>query len=246
MLTEQEINNFYLEQSKYFIDNSNKVIRMEDNKLNCAILTSVDFRIMAVAENPMSISSLQDQNSYKTYSFFINKTSKYPDDYQVPFNKKRSWEIRKNLNNMKWEKNTDIKTFEELYGYILINEKVCLMDTIHFQLEHNRKRVIEKLKGQEFIYLSKYLEAKEIIENNIQEDKILKYPYVSGYANVKEISLKESAKQVLLQYEIENGYLAETENLRILFTNKLRKEKDIKNLKLILNDFNSHLYNMAL
>jgi hypothetical protein len=219
---------------------------MEDNKLNCSILTSVDFRIIGVSDNPMSISSLQDQNSYRRYSYFISKTAKYPDDYKVTFNRKRCWEIFKNINTMKWEKNLDIKSLEELYYYIFMNEKVYLMDVIHSQLEHNRKKLIERLKGQEVIYISKYLEAKEIIDNDINEDKTLKYPYVSGYANIKEISLKESAKQVLLQHEIENGYLAETENLRIVFTDKLRKEKDIKNLKSILNDFNSHLYNMAL
>jgi len=246
MLTEQQINSFYIEQSQYFIDNKDKNVNIEDNSLNCSILTSVDFRITAFAENPMSISSLQDQNSYKRYSFFINKMSKYPDDYKLSFNKKRCWEVRKNINTMKWEKNLDIESFKELYSYILMNEKVSLLDAIHSQLEHNRKKIFEKLKGQNIIYLSKYLEAKEIIENNINEDKTLKYPYVTGYANIKQISLKESAKQVILQHEIENSYLAETENLRILFTNKIRKEEDIKNLKYIFNQFNSHLYNMAL
>ena len=68
------------------------------------------------------------------------------------------------------------------------------------------------------------------------------YPFIKGYSQLKNLSIEEAAKEVLLNYEIESGFLAESENLRMKYTDIVRKEKDIKNLKTILKNFEVENY----
>ena len=97
------------------------------------------------------------------------------------------------------------------------------------QIDYYRNRYTRVLSGQDTIYILKYLEAKEIISKNITEDQFMEYPFIKGYSQLKNLSIEEAAKEVLLNYEIESGFLAESENLRMKYTDIVRKEKDIKN-----------------
>jgi hypothetical protein len=121
---------------------------------------------------------------------------------------------------------------------MLTNQKVVLLDKIYGIINHDRVNKKEGLTNQNYIYFSKYLEAKEILEKNIQSDDTLEYPYTTGYANVKGCDLQTSAKQIVLQYNLTSGFLAESENIRIKYQDLIINESDISKLKPLLEQFN--------
>ena len=94
--------------------------------------------------------------------------------------------------------------------------------------------LISKLKN---IYFSKYIEAKYIIENNIEADPLLQYPFTTGYAELHDLTLQESAKRIMFQHDTMASRLAETENFRLKYSYIVRDNNDITQLKSILNAF---------
>ena len=117
------------------------------------------------------------------------------------------------------------------------NQKAAAFDIIFDKLELFRKLITENIEGQDLIYMSKYLEAKEIIDKNIMEDPTSKYVFTSAYGKIKNISLQESAKLIIMQHEIRSGFLSENETLRLKYKDLICKETDIANLKKIVNNF---------
>jgi hypothetical protein len=235
MLNEEQIKYCYYTQQKHFINKNNSVVRMCDNRLAFYGLLTNNGRLTAISNNPMSIRALVGSNTISLYSFYTNESVKYPDDYDIVVEKNKCWEFVKNNNG--WFKNLSIQTTEELYNYILTTQKIAILDKIHNYIDHNRKPITQKLMGQDLVYTSKYLEAKEVIDKKIECDTFLNYPFVSGYAETMGILIQESAKQIITQYELQSCVLADSENLRIKYTNIIRKEKNIENLKEILNSF---------
>ena len=112
-----------------------------------------------------------------------------------------------------------------------------ILDDIHHRIDSNRGAFTRSLTDQDYVHISKYLEAKEILENNITEDINLKYPYTTGYANVMSMTLQESAKAIKLQHEMLSGYLSESENLRLKYKKIILEENDLSKLKLIYENF---------
>ena len=241
MLSEEQIEYHYYTQFEHFINKNSSCVTMHENRLAfCGLLTN-DGRLISIADHPMSVRSLVGSNTISVFTFYVNN-AKYPDDYNIIVEKNKCWQFVKD--GTRWSKNLNIFSIEELQSYILTTQKIAILDKIHEYIDHNRKPVTQKLMGQDFVYLSKYLEAKEVIENNIEKDDFLNYPFVSGYADTIGVSMQESAKQIKIQHELQNCYLADSENLRIKYTNIIRKEKEIENLKNILTSFytDSHGY----
>jgi hypothetical protein len=234
MLNEEQIEYHYYTQFQHFINKNSSCIRMCDNVLAFYGLRNNDGRLIAISNNPMSVRALVGSNTLSIYSFYISKL-KYPDDYDIIVEKNKCWHFVND--NQRWFKNLKISSIEELQSYILTTQKIALLDNIHDYIDYNRKPSTQKLIGQDFVYTSKYLEAKEVVEKNIETDEFLNYPFVSGYADTVNISMQESAKQILMQYELQSCYLADSENLRIKYTNIIRKENQIENLKNILTSF---------
>ena len=137
------------------------------------------------------------------------------------------------LNNNKtlWEENLKFYSTDELYELMLANQKVACLDALHDKIEYSRARTIKSFLAQDFIYHSKYIEAKEILEKNIEEDTLWEFPFTTSYAKLKNISLQESAKLIKLQYEFQAYEFAESENLRLKYKKLIIEETDIKNLK---------------
>lgn len=235
MLSEEQIEQYYQSQYQYFIDKRNFCVRMADNRLAFYGLITNDGRLVAISENPMSIKALVGSNLLLIYTFFIDEFAKYPDDYNHIVEKNKCWHFVRTDNG--WYKNIKIESEKELHDYILTSQKIASLDKMHNYIDHNRKQITQRLIGQDLVYTSKYLEAKEILEKQIENDEYLNYPFVSGYAETVGISLQESAQQIKLQYEVQSCYLADSESLRIKYTNIVRKEKNIENLKEILNSF---------
>lgn len=238
MLSEIEIEDYYNSVYPHFISQNDYKVKMEENWLKTYCLMNQEMRIMGISKNPMTIRSLANIKCSPAYSFYMRNVK----DYNIWVEKNKSWKFIQDMNTHTWRSDVGISSIENLKEYILLNQKICLLDKIYQYIEYNRNEFSKILEGQESIYIVKYLESKEIIENNITEDKILKYPYTTGYANLCGISLQESAKQIMLQHEIESTYLAETENLRMKYANIVRNENDIVNLKTIYNDFEVECY----
>lgn len=233
MLSEKQIDDYYDSLSKYFLDQNNYSVKLSENWLKTTILKSGTGRLVAIAKEPMTIKSLANEHFEPKYTFFTKQGA----DYEIWVEKKKCWKWIHDYNTHQWTKNLNIKNEDELYYLILTNQKVALLDKIHAQVEFYRKKFTSCLEGQLTIYTWKYLEAKEILEKNITEDEFLNYPFVKGYADTCGITLQQSAKEIMLNHEIQSTFLAESESLRIKYTNIVRKETNIANLKTIFNNF---------
>jgi hypothetical protein len=240
MLSENEINDYYVSVKPYFITQNEYRVSMEENWHHTNVLLNNERRIMGIAKIPMTIRSLCGIKYYPLFSFYLSKQEKY--DW---IEKNKCWLYSKDTNNHQWVNNIPIKSIESLKEYVLINQKIALLDRIHDTIEFQRTEQCKLLSGQETIYNAKYLEAKSILNSGLTKDELLNFPFVSGYAANKEISLQQAAKEIELQYEITKGFLSESENLRIRYTNIVRKETDIGNLQNIFRDFYDESFKYA-
>jgi hypothetical protein len=232
MLNESEINNYTNSLSQYFVDKSNVTYNSNHDNLKC-LVDSHDV-LICISTNCSILNSLIDGHRQIWPSFQTAQMEQFPV-FQIE--KNRPWlfrlETKKN-----WVYNNKIESIEQLHEYILLTQKCACLDRMYNYINLFLK--IESKQDnnlQQFIYTSKYIEAKEILEKNILEDQLMQFPYTSGYADVMSISLQEAAKMIKLQYEICSGVLAEYENLRIKFKNLIINESKIENLNLILNSF---------
>jgi hypothetical protein len=235
MLSEQQRYDVYQKYSPYFIDYcfEYKPFKMSDNKLRTNALVSHTHRLIAVSRNPMTIKSLLDYDNHVITTFYAANN----ETYDLDVDPRSCWVWSRSSNDSKWAQNYNISSEEELYKYLLIGQKAVLLDNILFNIELYRSTQNKQILDQDVIYVSKYLEAKEILKENIESDDLLDFPFTSGYAKIKNISLQESAKLIILQHNIQSGMLSESENLRLEFTEIVRKEQDITKLKNIFIDF---------
>ena len=86
-------------------------------------------------------------------------------------------------------------------------------------------------------HFEKYIESMDILNNNIAEATDGKYPYVSGYANIINMDIQSAARIIKLQYETKSATMAEYENSRIKYVQKILAEQDIKNIVPIVEAF---------
>jgi cell fate (sporulation/competence/biofilm development) regulator YmcA (YheA/YmcA/DUF963 family) len=241
MLSDNEIDTYYDSVYTHFISKNQDKIKMSDNWLKASCLMNDENRLIGISKVPMTVKSLCDFRHYPVYSFFMIKQ----ENYDIWVEKNKSWKFSHDVNNRVWNTSTSIQSIEELKDYILLNQKINLLDRIHGIIEQYRSEWSKLLDGQSSIYICKYIEAKDILEKNIVEDELMVYPFITGYANTKGVSLTQAAKEVVLQYQIQSGFLSETENIRIKYTNIIRKETDIVNLIPILEDFQTESYRFS-
>ena len=241
MLDVAQVEEYYSSQVKYFFKRSKYAsLNMASMRHPYLIKDEAD-RLLAVAENPMSVNALADITCIPTYSFFIDPTTNYNNVIEL----NKAWQWKVDLDTKSWVVDLNFKSIEHLAKCILVNQKIVLLDLIHDTIETYRRDFTDQLAGMDSVYMLKYLEAKEILEQNIKTDTLLKYPMVSGYADTVNISLKESARLIMLQHEDATAFLAESENLRIRFTNIIRKETNLQKLAGILEDFNTENVNYS-
>ena len=241
MLSDNVIDEYYDSVYKYFIAKNQDKIIMSDNWLKANCLFNHENRLIGIAKSPMTVKSLADFRHYPSYSFFMLKQ----ENYDIWVEKNKSWKFSHDVNNKVWVTSTPIQSINDLKDYILLNQKINLLDRILGILDQYRSEWVKLLEGQSAIYVCKYLEAKDILSKNITEDSLMEYPFVTGYAKTKDISLTQSAKEIVLQYQIQSGFLSETESIRIKYTNIVRKEQDIKRLITILEDFQTESYRFS-
>lgn len=241
MLTEKQIDDYYDSLTEYFLDQNNYSIKLASNWLRTTSLMDNKRRLVCISKESMTVRSLADERCRPLYSFFTAKDA----NYEIWVEKKKSWLWLQDLNTKQWVKNTNIPNYQELYYYILMNQKSALLDLLHELIDYYRNLHTKMLYGQDYVYTLKYLEAKEVLERNIVEDNFMNYPFIKNYSDLKNITLQQAAREVMLQNEIERGFLAESEQLRMKYTDIIRKETDIKNLKKIYVDFDTENVKMS-
>lgn len=236
MLTDIEIDEYYKSRLKYFINESDKILDMSLNNKQSNILVDVtDKRILAVGVYSASVRALSSFDKQVVYSYVFDSMKNVIQ--RNLFSRNKSWRMRVSDDGFGWTDSPNIVTTTQLEDYILTNQKVALLDEIHAELDRFRRVITKGTTSQQNIYFSKFLEAKYIIDNNIQEDTLLEYPYTTGYAEVNNLSLQEAAKRVLFKHDTEATRLAENENLRLRYTYLIRDEVQLENLKTIHNSF---------
>ena len=231
MLSKIEIESEYYKLQKH-LTRKNEVIKTSDRPYT--YLIDSNHRLRAIGQHPLSCKSLATFNKeFITYLFTSENAKKF--EYEI----KRSecWKYKLNTGKTEWKENLLIYSKEELYDLVLTSQKCMILDDIHHRIDSNRGAFTRSLTDQDYVHISKYLEAKEILENNITEDINLKYPYTTGYANVMSMTLQESAKAIKLQHEMLSGYLSESENLRLKYKKIILEENDLSKLKLIYENF---------
>ena len=231
MLNEFEIESEYYKLQKY-VSKKNQLMDTSDKTITYLIDTN--HRLRAIGTHPMSCKSLATFNKeFLTYLFTSENAEKV--DYNIL--RSECWKYKLNTGKTEWKQNLLIYSKEELYDLVLTSQKCIILDEIHHRIDSNRGVFTRSLTDQDYVHISKYLEAKEILENNITEDINLKYPYTTGYANVMSMTLQESAKAIKLQHEMLSGYLSESENLRLKYKKIILEENDLSKLKLIYENF---------
>jgi hypothetical protein len=231
MLSELEIESEYYKIQKH-LGRKNQLINTSDRTLT--YLVDCNHRLRAIGTHPMSCKSLATFNKeFLTYLFTSENAEK--GDYEIL--RGECWKYKLNTDKTEWKQNLLIYSKEELYDLVLTSQKCVVLDDIHHRIDCTRLAFIGSLTSQDYVYISKYMEAKEILQNNITEDVNLKYPYATGYANVMNMSLQESASAIALQHEMISGYLAESENIRLKYKKIILEETDISKLKPIYDNF---------
>jgi hypothetical protein len=243
MLTDQEINEFYDSLQEYFIEPDDTLIDMALNNKKSNILVSIgDKRILAVTSFSASVRTLLEFDKQVVYSYVFDGMKGIQSNV---FSKNKCWRMRITDDGYGWNDSPNIENYAQLYDYILLNQKAALLDKIYKSINHFRTMIMRGTRSQQNVYFAKFMEAREIIDNNVEEDLFLKYPFTTGYADSMDISLQEAAKKIMFSHNNQMSRLAENENMRLKFSNMVRDEEDIKNLKGILDNFNSENYSYA-
>jgi hypothetical protein len=243
MLTDLEINEYYDSVQEHFVSEGDTLIDMSLNNRKTNALVSIgDKRILAVTTFSASVRTISDFDKQVVYSYIFDGMKGIQSNV---FSKNKCWRMRITDDGYGWNDSPNIETYKQLADYILINQKAELLDQIYKPINHFRTMIMRGTRSQQNVYFAKYLEAKDIVENDIEEDLFLKYPFTTGYADTIGVDLLEAAKRIMLQHNTQMSRLAENENLRIRYSNMIKSETDISNLKEILTSFHSENYSYA-
>jgi hypothetical protein len=238
MLTRDEVIGYYQSQYPFFV-------RKSDSHLNLgmrgkfAVLMSNDRhgRIVAVSRFYKALTAIQREAM--TMGILVE-----PDLFKpVEFSLNDCWRwrlVQVDPINYEWKESYEFESYEQLDSIFLDIQKVAAMDFILARTKRNSRNITRYIPMQEKIYFYKYMEAKEIIKTpEMLTDFNNKFPLVGGYANIAGLDLQSAAKKVIIQHETRASNLAEFENARIKYMNKVRDETDIKNLNGIIRSFTS-------
>lgn len=95
---------------------------------------------------------------------------------------------------------------------------------------------------QDKVYMTKRLQAETFKSSGYNEDTIMEYPYVMQYADYAHLSFKEATEEILLKAKLDDQYFANSELLRLKYSNKLKRAQTIKELETILKEFQSDCF----
>lgn len=238
MLTRDEVIGYYQDQYRYFVRKTDSYINLGMRGKFAVLMSNNRFgRIVAVGRFYKSLTSIQ--RGAMTMGILLEPDLLKPVEFSL--NDCWRWRLEQvNAVDYEWKESYDFNSYEELDGVFLDIQKVAAMDFILARTKRNSRNISRYIPMQEKIYLYKYMQAKEIASNpSLLTDFDKKYPLVSGYADIVGLDLQSAAKKIIIQHEARASNLAEFENARIKYMNKIKQETDIKNLNNIIRAFTS-------
>jgi hypothetical protein len=239
MLARDEVIGYYQSQFKYFVRKTDAHINI-GMRGKFAVMMSNDRygRIVAISRFYKALTSVQREAM--TLGVLIEPDLLKP--VECSLNDCWRWRlVQVDASNYEWQESYDFNSYEELDQAFLDIQKVAAIDFVLGRTKRNSRSVTRYIPMQEKIYLHKYMEAKEIIRDypDMMTDFDKKFPFVSGYADISGLDLQTAAKKVILQHETRASKLAEFENARIKYINKIKQQTDITELNNIIRAFTS-------
>lgn len=197
-------------------------------------------RIILITPFVMTVNTLMSNELNTGQHYWINSSPK--NLFSDSFNNLRSWEwkITNVKNTPQLQHSTEDLNFDDIYRFNLIAEKAAALDFIYHQIEAYRNKFTKDIVFQNEIYQYKVAEAREILgvpQSEEITDAGIRWPFLSSWSELEGIDLHAAAQAVAVQEEIFKTRMADTESLRLKFTGKLVRLKDIKDISPLMNEF---------
>jgi hypothetical protein len=234
----QEIDSIIESQSKYFIKNRHSPIRIDANAgLIPILMHTASSRIIGISSYHLSIEGLLDHNTSERSSF---NTKTLTSNLAVSDHK--LWTVQLDRIKEQWRVDLNFNSVDEVNYFILMNQKLKLVDIITDSVCMQKSRSTYKMPYEHVLLIGKLHEIEKITSNNITSDELNEYPIVSSYAKFRNISFETAVTEIQFQIKHDFTYISELEYLRLKYTKIVRDETSIENLKNILDDFKNEVY----
>ena len=125
---------------------------------------------------------------------------------------------------------------EDLLRRMTLAEKGFALEAIYGDIVRMQKYTYTN-DYQEMVYQLKYEEAKKWDESKDKTVDPLDYPFLYDESKIKNISMEMLVKSILLAREIFVDKMANVENVRLEFTNKVRDANHWKELPIIFDEY---------
>jgi hypothetical protein len=239
LLTKTDVLAYWYKQKKYTMSSLNESPNSFDHK-NSFIVNSAQKRLVVLCSHPHTAAEISGFNNRPSISFYTLSMSKFYPEFT--FDIEKPWLLKLDTAGVKWEISYDFENQEELEEVVLTFNKGCALDHMFQRIDKNRLLYFNNVDScQARIYQSKFYEARQIIDNNIQDDEFMKYPYVTGYAKLENISLQEAANLIINKNMILESGLSESELLRIKTKKAILNCSSLPEVQDVYNKFTTEL-----
>jgi hypothetical protein len=234
----KDIDSIIESQSKYFIQTKFSTIRVDGSTgLIPVLLHTASSRIIGVSQYHLAIEGLLDHNTSERNSF----NSKTPAQNLV-ISEGKLWTVQLDKIKEQWKLNLNFNGVEEIQYFILMNQKLKLIDIITDSICMQKARSVYKLPYEQHLMIGKMYEVEKITNKNIMSDEFNEYPIVSSYARFRGIDFQNAVTEIQFQLKHDFTYLSEIEFVRLKYTKIVRDENSIENLKNIFDDFRNEIH----
>ena len=232
------IDSFIKSKLQYFVD-PNPYPTVFSNRINLlpVLMHTSTNRVIGVAKYYSSVEGLMDHNISDRSSLC---TPNGFEDFDIENYK--TWIVRYDKSKSNWITDFDLKNDEEINYFILMNQKLKMLDILVDTVCNQNGRLVYRLPYDQQLLLGKLSEIKIITDNNITTDELNEYPIISSYAKFRNITLSEAVNEMKFKIQNDFTYLSEVEYIRLKYTKIIREETDLTNLKNIGEELKNELY----
>lgn len=194
-------------------------------------------RILGVAKFYLSVEGLLN------YDISDRNTLGTPNNLcEIAVENFKTWTVRYNKSKDYWNVDLSFKDSDEVNYFILMNQKLKMMDIINEIIFNQSARLVYKLPYEHAVAAGRLDEINKILTNNIQSDDLNQYPFVSSYAKFRQIEFREAVNELHFKIQNDSTYLSEVEFVRMKYTKLVREQKDLSNFDSICNELMNELY----
>lgn len=238
-MTEPEIKQYIETLKPYYFMHKNYMMTFGRGfPITNILVTSTDLRVLGISEMYSSVDPL------KNYNTEIRHTFGHTDQQDITIPADEVWRLKFNRTNSVWILNSDIDA-DTLYFHILSQQKINVLDTINSHILVRTAPYNNRMPYEHYISFLKYKQATDILENNVLEDELLKYPLVAKYAEGYNIDLQHAAKQIKFNIDEDISFLSEIESIKIKYYSMIKNESKLENLSGIFSEFVNQFHNYA-